>query len=741
MKKSKLEARFWILIPVIIVITGLVMVGCDLFNGVDTTTEYTLTVQVEGNGTVTPEEGTHDYAEDEVVDLIAESGEGYEFLEWVGDVADNASAETTILMDEDKTVTALFVEEVESDFAGGNGTEGNPFLVETAEQLDDVRNFLDRHFRQIADIDLSEFGEGNGWEPIGTIGNNEGFDGSYDGDNYEIQNLTIDGVEYLGLFEYISENGRVENVILENISIEGGTRGGLVGENFGTIVGCSVSGEISGGKNGGGLVGYNAGTIEDCSADVEVTITDSGLGAGGLVGFNNGTIKNSNAKGNITTEDRRAGGLVGEHKGGIIKNSFAEGNVTSNFAGDVISDNSQVGGLVGRAIYGKIEDSYATGAVTAELKVAGGLVGVTGQGIEIINCYAEGKVTADEIVGGLVGRNSDYAVIENSYATGKVVGSMAGGLVGSNSTSAEISGSYAKGDVEGTAPAGGLVGYNNSKIVDSYAEGEVTGENIAGGLVGRNDYLGKIIDSYATGLVTGEGDYTGGLVGINSVDYNSATGTYTKGNIVGSHATGAVHGKGDFVGGLVGHNRGDIDKSFTSGDVTGEGEKVGGLIGQNGGSHVSGYDEAEVNRSYASGNVEGHGDYVGGLVGKNYKGEISNSYAVGNVESQGNRIGGLVGRNRTAIIKKCYTVAEVFGNGDEVGAMVGDGGGVEDSYYNEDIFPDCDKGGTGKTTHEMMLQSTYEDWDFDDTWEIIIDESYPYFQWQEGENIPTSGSG
>jgi hypothetical protein len=42
----------------------------------------------------------------------------------------------------------------EGDFAGGSGTESDPYLVATAIQLDNVRNHLDAHSRQTADINL-----------------------------------------------------------------------------------------------------------------------------------------------------------------------------------------------------------------------------------------------------------------------------------------------------------------------------------------------------------------------------------------------------------------------------------------------------------------------------------------------------------------------------------------------------------------------------------------------------------
>ena len=51
-------------------------------------------------------------------------------------------------------------------FAGGDGSARHPYLVHTAAALDEVRDCLDRHFRQVARIDLS--GTAN-WKPIGGL--------------------------------------------------------------------------------------------------------------------------------------------------------------------------------------------------------------------------------------------------------------------------------------------------------------------------------------------------------------------------------------------------------------------------------------------------------------------------------------------------------------------------------------------------------------------------------------------
>lgn len=43
-------------------------------------------------------------------------------------------------------------------FAGGSGTREDPYLIETADQLNAIRYGLDRHYKLIADIDLSTWG-------------------------------------------------------------------------------------------------------------------------------------------------------------------------------------------------------------------------------------------------------------------------------------------------------------------------------------------------------------------------------------------------------------------------------------------------------------------------------------------------------------------------------------------------------------------------------------------------------
>ncbi len=55
------------------------------------------------------------------------------------------------------------------EFAGGSGTENDPYLISTVTHLNNVRNYLDKHFRLTADLDLSAYGEDDGWEPMSPI--------------------------------------------------------------------------------------------------------------------------------------------------------------------------------------------------------------------------------------------------------------------------------------------------------------------------------------------------------------------------------------------------------------------------------------------------------------------------------------------------------------------------------------------------------------------------------------------
>ena len=77
--------------------------------------QYQLIMDQDGQGTVTPSLGVHNYDEYELVELAATPAEGWQFERWEGEVVDPYSPETTLLMEEDREVKAVFVEEETPD--------------------------------------------------------------------------------------------------------------------------------------------------------------------------------------------------------------------------------------------------------------------------------------------------------------------------------------------------------------------------------------------------------------------------------------------------------------------------------------------------------------------------------------------------------------------------------------------------------------------------------------------------
>jgi len=101
------------------------------------------------------------------------------------------------------------------------------------------------------------------------------FSGRFHGQGHTIRNLTISTDyqhNYVGLFGMIAQAGRIKSLNLLDVNVKGGSGsnsyvGVLAGYNAGTIVDCSVSGVIHGGR-GDGFVGFNSGSLVDCRVDI-----------------------------------------------------------------------------------------------------------------------------------------------------------------------------------------------------------------------------------------------------------------------------------------------------------------------------------------------------------------------------------------------------------------------------------------------------------------------------------------
>lgn len=147
-----------------------------------------------------------------------------------------------------------------ANFAGGTGITSDPYLIETATQLNEVRNELTAHYKLINDIDLdasSPFNQGQSWVPIGNL--SSPYKGTFDGDGHTIKNLRIvSTADNLGLFG-VTDDATIRNIGLLNVSVNSiaaNKVGSLIGlAKVGNIVNVFAAGSVIGGANTGGLIG------------------------------------------------------------------------------------------------------------------------------------------------------------------------------------------------------------------------------------------------------------------------------------------------------------------------------------------------------------------------------------------------------------------------------------------------------------------------------------------------------
>lgn len=352
-------------------------------------------------------------------------------------------------------------------FAGGSGTEADPYLITDGAQLakvakdveDKVTVYKDVYFRLENDIDLSA----HRWNPIGVwkwyengASENKTFAGFLDGNGKTITGLIVDErteKNSAGLFGNIGDNaGAATNVGAKDLNIvdariyatdEGMERSssailaGYVMANFGHTIrfdNISVSGTIANTKVemkkamiSGGLIGEVCrATVDNCQADVTIKGGDN---TGGFVGIDaSSTYTNCKVTGKVTGL-WAIGGFVGyaqEADPGTMstfKNCVAEV--------DIVASDWRAGGFAGYMEKGKASSCAALGDVTSSVTgwnpKVGGFVGEIGTkdatGSAILDkCHAAGKVTAaspDYKAGGFVGTHTEGTYTECSFDSEK----------------------------------------------------------------------------------------------------------------------------------------------------------------------------------------------------------------------------------------------------------------------------------------------------------------------------------
>lgn len=341
----------------------------------------------------------------------------------------------------------------------GNGTEANPFLIESAEHLAYLAyavnkgyNMLGVHFRLTTDIDLNGSEELQ-WVPIG-LGSKYGysedgcdrgriwangefypfsfFKGHFDGGEHSISNLYInqENGNYLGLFGVVYSENEENPAVVENVFV--------------------TNGYIKGNSCCGGIVGR----------------TYSGIRA---------TVLISRCWSGVTLECR---GYLGDGVGGIVGNGDTGLHIQKCYnIGNV--NGIAVGGILGSGT-GEIEECYNKGDITGNC--AGGIYGGGIKGpIIIYDCYNLGEITA----------NTDIGEISSGAPSGPAGGGIAGAKL-TPTGSVSITNCYNVGSVSSTRDIGCIMAYaagNNNTFENNYYLNTCSDENEDQGTPLSEDYM------------------------------------------------------------------------------------------------------------------------------------------------------------------------------------------------------------------------------------------------------------
>jgi len=203
-----------------------------------------------------------------------------------------------------KTVlaSAVWDGETVSYFAGGDGTQQDPYQISSGKELaflaqevnsgNATYNASTVYYKLAADIYLNDTSDweswdtvaapANSWTPIGTYTNK--FAANFNGNGFAVYGVYINTTaDSQGLFAYVSGYGKISNVGVEQSYINGGIYvGGVAGYVNGTITNCYNTGSITGNNNIGGVVGDITGNIMNCYNTGTVLGNDN---VGGVVGY------------------------------------------------------------------------------------------------------------------------------------------------------------------------------------------------------------------------------------------------------------------------------------------------------------------------------------------------------------------------------------------------------------------------------------------------------------------------
>lgn len=347
-----------------------------------------------------------------------------------------ASSADSSAASETAAVTETQSSDASSVFAGGSGTEEDPYQISTvdeflafAESVNDgsCGGYASQYIQLTADLDLTDVE----WTPIGNMDDMETYStmflGTFDGDGHTISNLTYESDDYncgAGLFGV--NCGMVQNLTIEDavVSVTEGTSlaiGTAVGYNMGGVDNVTVkNASVTGNNCTGGVIGGNNSSVTNCTAEnVTVTVIGDNDFSDGLVqadiaecgglliggGFG-GTIDSCSASGTVRAEGNEPVGLGGI--GGCLEMMDSITNCTADVTIESAKGGHAIGGLCGYA------GTHSNPDVCLETEG----FSTTNYPSVIDNCNVTVTIKADGAthVGGLVGTGLYYYGEETAFA-------------------------------------------------------------------------------------------------------------------------------------------------------------------------------------------------------------------------------------------------------------------------------------------------------------------------------------
>lgn len=578
-------------------------------------------------------------------------------------------------------------------FAAGDGTQDDPFQIETAAQLahfaktvNEGEAYLYKYIVLTADIDLAN----KEWTPIGNHSNS--FRGNFDGRNHTVTGMQISGeLDRVGLFGECTKHN--VNSAIKNITVKDSV---ICGINFvGAIVGyaeeinienCrSIGNTINGKTDVGGICGkiggYSVGKVSQCYNSSKVT----GRGrVGGIAGMG-GIAENCLNTGEIMIINKAyqsaCGGIFG-----IFDDTTTSATITACVNLGKVSGGESFGGIVGSTdseSTGHISNCYynmdaITGGFDAGTALtAGQLCGALPEGFDSAN-WKEGSVDTSNAVATSTGSRF-------GTATGTYINLQSVAAIGETKTASVPVYNYVttNGDdwatytLITTAEEFAAIGQDTTKWSVNY----VLGNDI--------DLSGVELSSIGDPEIPYIGKFSGDGHTISHVDMTKEDGVYSSGLFA---QIGNSSGKSGKVILLLAAN-GDIVSSYS---------ETGGICGNLSAGEIYGCSFTGTVKGYTAGGICGN-------AGQDTK--ISQCFFAGDV--QGSSAAGICGRSGAVvdIINHCISIATIDTAENDAylaGITNSQDYGVTNCYFNNDICNVEDKYQLGRSTQQLTSSSFFK---------------------------------